>query len=111
MIRVIDVKGRAHLINEAQIVRITEADTSSQWHGIRAFIKMQDGATIEVWDTVSEIAHSINQAEYAARYEWLRSRDLDAIHQGGIFAGKTPDNVVLNGADLDAAIDAERRRY
>ncbi|MBF9265224.1 hypothetical protein [Paracidovorax cattleyae] len=50
-------------------------------------------------------------AEYAARYEWLRSRNLDAIQQGGVFAGKTPDNVVLNGADLDAAIDAERRRY
>ena len=45
-------------------------------------------------------------AEHAARYEWLRSRDLDAVEKGGVFAGKTPDNVVLNGADLDAAIDA-----
>ena len=39
------------------------------------------------------------------RYAYLRSRNLDAIELGGIFAGQTPDNLVLNGADLDAAID------
>ena len=43
----------------------------------------------------------------AFRYRFLRDRDLDSINAGGVFAGKTPDNVVLNGADLDAAIDAE----
>jgi hypothetical protein len=42
----------------------------------------------------------------ARRYRWLRSRPLDAIQDGGVFAGKVPDNVVLNGEDLDAAIDA-----
>lgn len=44
----------------------------------------------------------------AARYRYLRERPLDAVSVGGVFAGKTPDNVVLNGADLDAAIDAAR---
>ena len=42
----------------------------------------------------------------AARYRWLRSRDLDAVHSGGVFVGKTPDNLVLNLEDCDAAIDA-----
>lgn len=42
----------------------------------------------------------------ANRYNWLRTRDLDAISAGGVFAGMTPENVVLNGEDLDAAIDA-----
>ena len=42
----------------------------------------------------------------AARYVWLRERDLDAVRRGGVFAGRTPDNIVLNGADLDASIDA-----
>lgn len=42
----------------------------------------------------------------ADRYDYLRERDLDTLHMGGVFAGKTPDNVVLNGEDLDAAIDA-----
>lgn len=41
----------------------------------------------------------------AARYRWLRERDLDAIGMGGVFAGMTPDNVVLNEEDLDEAID------
>lgn len=44
--------------------------------------------------------------QYAKRYAYLRERDLDAIVDGGVFAGKVPDNVVLNGADLDAAIDS-----
>lgn len=44
----------------------------------------------------------------AERYQYLRERDLDTIRQGGVFAGRTPDNVVLNGDDLDAAIDAAR---
>ena len=39
------------------------------------------------------------------RYAYLRSRDLDTIKSGGIFAGQTPDNLVLNGKDLDDAID------
>ncbi|GAA4218713.1 hypothetical protein GGQ68_002532 [Sagittula marina] len=43
----------------------------------------------------------------AARYRWLKSRDLETIHKGGVFAGLTPENVVLNGEDLDRHIDAE----
>jgi hypothetical protein len=42
---------------------------------------------------------------FAKRYAYLRGRSLDAIKEGGVFAGLTPDNVVLNGDDLDAAID------
>lgn len=43
---------------------------------------------------------------YAKRYAYLRERSLDAIKSGGVFAGMTPDNVVLNGDDLDTEIDA-----
>ena len=51
--------------------------------------------------------HEANDlARDAARYRWLRARDLDTIHEGGVFVGKVPDNVVLNGNDLDLAIDA-----
>lgn len=42
----------------------------------------------------------------AQRYEYLRKRDLETIINGGVFAGMTPENLVLNGEDLDAAIDA-----
>ena len=43
---------------------------------------------------------------YAKRYAFLRERNLDAIAQGGIFAGQTPENLVLSGDELDVAIDA-----
>ncbi|WP_217269210.1 hypothetical protein [Pseudomonas aeruginosa] len=42
----------------------------------------------------------------AERYRWLRERDLETIRQGGVFAGMTPENIVLNLEHLDAAIDA-----
>lgn len=45
--------------------------------------------------------------QYARRYAFLRERSLDTIDSGGVFAGMTPNNVVLNGDDLDAAIDNE----
>lgn len=44
----------------------------------------------------------------AERYRCLRGRDLNTIDVGGVFAGLTPQNVVLNGEDLDAAVDAIR---
>ncbi|AZC55406.1 hypothetical protein [Pseudomonas chlororaphis] len=43
---------------------------------------------------------------YAERYLWLRERDLETLHRDGVFAGQTPQNMVLNGKDLDDAIDA-----
>jgi len=42
----------------------------------------------------------------AERYRWLRSRDLETIAQGGVFAGMTPQNMVLNEETLDEAVDA-----
>jgi hypothetical protein len=42
----------------------------------------------------------------AERYRWLRARDLDTIKDGGVFAGMTPQNTVLNEETLDEAIDA-----
>jgi hypothetical protein len=49
-------------------------------------------------------------AQDAARYRHLRGKDLDTIQWGGVFAGMTPDNFVLNGEDLDREVDAEMRR-
>lgn len=41
----------------------------------------------------------------AKRYRYLRERDCDTIHKGGIFAGMTPDNYVVSGEELDAELD------
>lgn len=42
----------------------------------------------------------------AARYNVLRQADVDTIHNGGLFAGLTPENIVINGRDLDERVDA-----
>lgn len=44
----------------------------------------------------------------AERYRWLRERDVETINNGGVFVGKVPENLVLNGIDCDAAVDAAR---
>lgn len=46
----------------------------------------------------------------AERYRWLRSRNLETIHQGGVFAGITPENLVINEETLDEAVDAALAR-
>ncbi|QPG62124.1 hypothetical protein HFV04_021745 [Pseudomonas sp. BIGb0427] len=42
----------------------------------------------------------------AERYRWLRTRDVNTISQGGVFAGITPQNLVINEETLDEAVDA-----
>lgn len=51
------------------------------------------------------VAERDQLARDAARYRWLRERDLDTIYSGGVFAGQTPENIVLNLEDLDQAVD------
>lgn len=60
-------------------------------------------------DIIHEAAVELKTlAADAARYQWLRSQDINSIDKGGIFAGQTPQNLVLNGEDLDRAIDLAR---
>ena len=111
MIRLTERDGQAHYLAPQNIARVTEAGVSSRWHGIRAYVRTYDGVTIEACEEAGHIAALISESamtgRYAERYSWLRDRDLDTIHQGGVFAGKTPENLVLSGDDLDAAIDAQ----
>jgi len=45
-----------------------------------------------------------------ARYQYLRSRDLETIDQGGLFVGMTPVNIVINLTDLDELVDAAMKK-
>lgn len=60
--------------------------------------------------TASDAAEVEAEKADAARYRFLRSRDLDTIKAGGVFAGMTPKNVILSGGDLDQAVDAAMGR-
>jgi hypothetical protein len=56
--------------------------------------------------------HTISKEDawkYMQRYAYLRQKDLGTIKKSGVFAGLTPANLVLNGKDLDDAIDAEMK--
>ncbi|HDZ3423880.1 TPA: hypothetical protein RSV18_002126 [Pseudomonas aeruginosa] len=59
-----------------------------------------DGGNVSIPEQIRRMAKD------AARYRWLRERDLETISRGGVFAGMTPKNIVLNLEDLDAEIDA-----
>ncbi|EMR0622650.1 ead/Ea22-like family protein [Pseudomonas aeruginosa] len=59
-----------------------------------------DGGDVSIPEQIRRMAKD------AARYRWLRERDLETISRGGVFAGMTPENIVLNQEDLDAEIDA-----
>ncbi len=48
--------SRRYLLHPDAIAMITEASVSSQWHGIRAFVKLFDGKTLEVSETIDHIS-------------------------------------------------------
>lgn len=41
----------------------------------------------------------------AARYLWLRAQPVEAVQEGGLFVGLVPNNIVINGDDLDHMVD------
>lgn len=67
----------------------------------------EENSTKNIDDNFSGILSEFRQlALEAKRYRYLRRADIDSIDIGGVFVGKTPDNVVINGVNLDEEIDA-----
>ena len=67
MIRLTDINGRTQYLAPQSIARITEAGASSQWHGIRSFVRTSDGKIIEVRETADEIATMIAHSAESLR--------------------------------------------
>ena len=59
MIEVNDTYGRKVFLAPTAVAEVIEAGTSSQWHGIKAYIRTFDGRTIEVRESASEIARML----------------------------------------------------
>ena len=77
---------------------------------IRSFSQStKDGRCLEIWFannvTDTDRAELLKALNDARRYQWLRERDLETIYKGGVFAGITPQNMVINLEDLDRHID------
>lgn len=59
MIEVNDTYGRKVFLAPSAVAEVIEAAASSQWHGIKAYIRTFDGRTIEVRESASEIARML----------------------------------------------------
>lgn len=55
MIKLTGTNGAAVYLAPATITSIQEADASSQWHGIRAYVRTFDHRTYEVQQTAAEV--------------------------------------------------------
>lgn len=54
-----------HHVHYQNIARITEAGPSSQWHGIRAIVKLFDGDVLEV-EEIADAVRAMVDKEAAA---------------------------------------------
>jgi hypothetical protein len=52
-----------HFVAPTAIARVTEAGVSSQWHGIRSYVKLFDGTTLECSEVASDIAKQAAQEQ------------------------------------------------
>ena len=55
--------GKAVYLAAVAIAQVTEAGVSSQWHGIRSYIKTFDGRTVECEETASQIVTAMKRGE------------------------------------------------
>lgn len=62
MIRITSPNGQAHYLAAAAIAQVTEGGPSSQWHGIKAYVKTFDGRTIEAQEEAGAIAKMVAAA-------------------------------------------------
>ncbi|MFY9960569.1 hypothetical protein [Pseudomonas sp.] len=100
-------------LDELQVAAAASANDvirSHGWKGMIAdadllrtderYLLLADPAT--VLSLIAEVKALRRDAE---RYQVLRQADIDTIENGGLFAGLTPDNLVINGHDLDVRTD------
>lgn len=59
MIEITNPLGKRTYLATAAIASVTEAGTSSQWHGIKCHVKCFDGTVLECRDTARQIAEKI----------------------------------------------------
>ncbi|MEB0106620.1 hypothetical protein [Pseudomonas sp. MH9.3] len=92
-------------LREAEVLSESRGRQSSAFENRMGELQVENGKLSDRLATADERANLL--ARDAARYRWLRERDLNSICAGGVFVGRTPQNIVLNGEDLDQAIDAK----
>lgn len=96
--------------NQAEIDAVTAFMGMATPATILALLAQIDLLNAENQCRVRQVERLVDEAESlrqnAYRYLVLRQADVDTIQNGGLFAGLTPDNLVINGEDLDRRTDA-----
>lgn len=64
MIELTDINGHTHYIAADNICRVTEAGVSSQWHGVRSYVKLFDGATVECQQDAKTVATRVAAEQF-----------------------------------------------
>lgn len=64
MIKLTNIDGRRVLVAPHEIASVTEAGTSSQWHGIKSIVRMSSGKTIEAQESLREIETALSAVQY-----------------------------------------------
>lgn len=59
MIRITDFSGQVHWVAPTAVASVTETCASSQWHGIKAIVKLFDGTVIEALDEARRVAERV----------------------------------------------------
>ena len=63
MIQLTDINGRTHALHPDAIARLVEPGSSGKWHGANCYVRMFDGDTIEVRETVLEVVRMLEAKE------------------------------------------------
>ena len=61
MIKVTHPSGQASYLAASAIVSITDAGASSQWHGIKSYVKLFDSKVLECQETAAEIIDMVQK--------------------------------------------------
>lgn len=100
--RICELK-RYGFIHSQDNSRVLKVEGMGSWIDMYEAQNIVDAAQHEINDLKAENESLRADAE---RYRALRRADIDTIQNGGLFVGLVPENIVINGHDLDYRCDA-----
>jgi hypothetical protein len=65
MIKLTTAESRTVYLSPDAIAQVTEAGASSQWHGIRSYVKTFDCKTIECQESADQVVKAVDAARAA----------------------------------------------
>ncbi|MBF8651988.1 hypothetical protein IRZ81_14415 [Pseudomonas putida] len=63
MIKLTGINRNAIYLAPAAFAQVTEACTSSQWHGVCAIVRTFDGQVLEVRERADDVARQVKEAK------------------------------------------------